>query len=219
MHGHFWLFKFVIWVLASSESLSYFHHELYAWLEVVPNSQMMMKHPQLPASNPKKWSNVLLATISSKEIEAAKKPIVVKENTQKSTVWAVRAFTSWAEESNKRSNLKCFALAIQLSYVIGFVCLWKRPSMMTDSHIHHVVSLNYTSWHAALHWFINIYHSWVSIHTTWGGIMCWFRSGICHILYLPVLLCDDVIIMVYISVHQPLCMFMLVAMVQHIDVT
>ena len=92
-----------------------------------------MKHLWLSASNPKKAKLYLLATISSEEIETAKKPVIVK-NTQRSTVWVVRVFTLWVEEWNERHDQKCpFALAIQLSYVIGFAYSWRRPSVTMDS--------------------------------------------------------------------------------------
>ena len=89
----------------------------------------------------------LLATISSMEIEASKKSIVVK-NTQKCTVQAVHVFTSWAEEQIKCSNQKypikmfCTGKTTELC-LNGFACLWRRPGMATDSHIHHTVSCNY----------------------------------------------------------------------------
>ena len=45
-------------------------------------------------------------TVSNEKVEAAKKAIVVK-NSQKSTMWAVCMFTSWAEERNKCNDEKC----------------------------------------------------------------------------------------------------------------
>ena len=105
------------------------------WRSQLPDDDFIthMKHLWLSASNPKKAKQYLLATISSEEIETAKKPVIVK-NTQRSTVWAVRVFTLWVEEWNERHDQKCpFAPAIQLSYVIGFAYSWRRPSVTTDS--------------------------------------------------------------------------------------
>lgn len=42
------------------------------------------------------------------EVEAFKKSLEVK-NTNKSTTWAVRAFYSWLEEHNQRSDEKCLS--------------------------------------------------------------------------------------------------------------
>jgi len=103
------------------------------WRSQLPDDDFITHMKHLSASNPKKLKQYLLATVSSEEIETAKKPVIVK-NTQRSTVWAVRAFTLWVEEWNERRDQKCpFALAIQLNYVIGFACSWRRPSMTTDS--------------------------------------------------------------------------------------
>ena len=127
-------------------------------------------------------SNVLLATDSSKEIEAAEKLIIVK-NTQKSTVWALmcshhgQRCKMSVETGNAPS--KCFSLEIQLNYVMWLACSLRRPGVMMASRIHHVVSLN-SFWHIGLHQFKNNYCSWVSIYTNWGNI-CWLRSDIHHI--------------------------------------
>jgi len=95
-HKHFQLFEFEIWMLAISESLccSCFRHELRQgsrWFPT-PRWQLYPRHAwsalDFQHQTRRKQSNVLLATDSSEEIEAAEKPIIVK-NTQKSTVWAV----------------------------------------------------------------------------------------------------------------------------------
>ena len=45
-------------------------------------------------------------TVPMAEVEACKKPVVVK-NTEKSTLWAVGVFSSWVEERNEHNQEKC----------------------------------------------------------------------------------------------------------------
>ena len=45
-------------------------------------------------------------TVPMAEVEACKKPVVVK-NTEKSSLWAVGVFSSWVEERNEHNQEKC----------------------------------------------------------------------------------------------------------------
>ena len=57
-------------------------------------------------SKPPQAKKRRFAVSVAEEVESSKKPLEVK-NTQKSTMWAVRAFYSWLEEHNDRSEEKC----------------------------------------------------------------------------------------------------------------
>ena len=149
-----------------------------------------MKRPQLSASNQKqRFASYWFKRGNPRCWEA--------HHCEKSTVWAVmcshhgqRCKTS-VETRNAPS--KCFSLEIQLNYVMWLAYSLRRPGMMTAGRIHHVVSF----WHIGLHQFINNYCSWVSIYTTWGNIIMLTQKWyIPYIIYPPVLLCDDVIIIV-----------------------
>ena len=139
--------EFEIWVLVNSESpvfamsLGTARH-----CSQLPDDDFIPDmNPQLSASNLKQ-SNILLATISNEEIQAIRSQslwktrrnlpcelLVCSHHGQRSKISAV----------TRNVPLKCFPLVIQLSYVIGFACSWRRPGIIMDSHIHYVVSLNY----------------------------------------------------------------------------
>ena len=157
-HEHFRLFEFEVWVLASycNRSLSCFCfcHELRQGSRSFPNPRWQLYHwheaPDCQHQTQRKQSDVLLATISSEEIEAAKKPIVAKNKTHrnKSTVWAVHVFMSWAEERNESSKQECHIKVLCTSNtneLCNWLCVFVKEARRDDRQlytIHHVVSHN-----------------------------------------------------------------------------
>lgn len=92
----------------------------------VPNK----KRPRQTASKPKRR----FAAISSEEVEAAKKLIVLK-NTQKSTLWAVHVFMSWVEERNERGNKKCRIKVLctsDMTELCHWLCVFVKEARCDD---------------------------------------------------------------------------------------
>ena len=140
-HKHFQLFEFEIWMLAISESLccSCFRHELRQgsrWFPT-PRWQLYPRHAwsglDCQHQTRRKQSNILLATDSSEEIEAAEKPIIMK-------IYCVscHVFTSWVEVQNECKDWKCPIKVLDTTEQCHWqlhVCeegqAWWRPAVYT----------------------------------------------------------------------------------------
>ena len=74
----------------------------------------MPKHKARRVFQPQRF-----VAVSEADVDASKKPIVVK-NTEKATTWAVGVFMSWIEERNERNEEQCPFELLLVSLVLLF---------------------------------------------------------------------------------------------------
>ena len=100
---------FRIWNLSVSELwVSCFRHELRHSSTLFPTTRWWLYpwHEPSTVSIKPEAKQHFAGYYFKRGDPSYKKPIIVK-NTQKSTMWAARVFTSWAKEQNKRSDQEC----------------------------------------------------------------------------------------------------------------
>ena len=72
------------------------------------------------------------------DTEASKKPVEVK-NTERSTMWAVRAFYSWVEEHNERSDEKCpieLLCMDDMSLLSKWLCIFVKEARRDNGELY-----------------------------------------------------------------------------------